>query len=334
MLYCEEGRYQLGGWPIRDAHPHGWLTFAEVIQFSSNIGAAKVAERLGQERFYEYLRTFGFGARTGIALPGETAGIMRPVEAWARIDLATHSFGQGISVTPLQMAVAFAAIANGGELVRPFVVRRIVAADGRVVLRNRPAVVRRVISPQAARTVTALLERVVHEPGGTGTRARLDGFTVAGKTGTAQKAKRDGRGYSAKRVGSFAGFAPADDPRIAVLVLIDEPRTSSYGGVVAAPVFRAIATAALERFGVESIRPAGAQPVAAAPQPASPRGAPASGGTPSFLGLSLREVFARAQETGWDVRVTGTGYVRAQVPAVGAPPADDPRLALRLEPGE
>jgi len=336
MLYCEKGRYRIGKWPIRDAHPHGWLTFADVIRYSSNIGASKVAERLGQERYHHYLRTFGFGARTDIGLPGETGGIMRAVKTWARIDLATHSFGQGVAVTPLQMAVAFAAIANGGELLRPFIVRRIVAAQGAVVVRNQPSVVRRVMNQRAAETVTALLRGVVEETGGTGTRARVEGFTVAGKTGTAQKANPDGRGYSSKRVGSFAGFVPADDPRLVIVVVIDEPRTSSYGGVVAAPVFRAIAAAALKRSGVEPRRPRGMieGPVVApvAVQPAS--AAIAADGMPSFLGLSLREALTRAHEAGWDVQLTGTGYVRHQVPAPGSALADDRQVALRLVPEE
>src|SRR4029077_2611081 len=152
MFFCENGRYRIGRWTVHDAHRHGWLSFAEVIQYSSNIGASKVAERLGAERYYRYLRAFGFGQRTGIELPGETPGIMRPVGSWARIDLAVHSFGQGVSVTPVQMAAAFGAIANGGGLMRPFVVRRIVDPSGAVVLENAPVAVRRVVSARAAAT--------------------------------------------------------------------------------------------------------------------------------------------------------------------------------------
>src|SRR5207244_4357041 len=146
LFFCERGRFLTGGRAIHDAHPHGWLSFAEVIQYSSNIGASKVGERLGRERYHRYLRAFGFGARTGIELPGETPGIMRPVASWSQIDLATLSFGQGVSVTPLQMAAAFAAIANGGTLLRPFVVKRIVAPGGELVLENEPTAVRRVVS--------------------------------------------------------------------------------------------------------------------------------------------------------------------------------------------
>ncbi len=345
MFFCENGRYQIGKWTVHDSHPHGWLSFAEVIQYSSNIGATKVGDRLGRDRYYRYLRAFGFGQRTGIELPGETPGIMRPVDSWARIDLATHSFGQGVSVTPVQMAAAFAAIANGGTLYKPFVVKRIVAPTGEVVLENEATALRRTVSARSAKTTTELLERVVEEEGGTGAKARLDEFPVAGKTGTAQKVDPRTGGYSSKRIGSFVGFVPADAPRLVILVLIDEPTTTSYGGIVAAPVFRAIAGTVLKRLGVEPSRPtelaSAPRPPAPAPSPRRPaRVAPATpepaaavmdaDATPSFLGLSLREAVNRARAAGWEVSVTGSGYVAAQEPSPGSPAAADRRLALRL----
>jgi len=296
---------------------------------------------LGAERYYRYLRAFNFGERTGIELQGETRGILRPVESWARIDLATHSFGQGIAVTPLQMVVAFGAIANGGRLMRPYLVRRIVAPDGRLVLENAPVVVRQVIRPETARVVTGLLRRAVEEEGGTGARARIDGFSVAGKTGTAQKPDLRSGGYSSKRIGSFVGFVPADSPRVVVVVMIDEPKTSSYGGVVAAPVFRGIASAALARLGVGPSAPlvqlaaappaAGATPPAAHTSPRAANGPAAVGsGMPSFLGLSLREALTRAQASGWEVQVTGSGWVVAQTPSPGSALVPERRLALQL----
>src|SRR5262249_11491142 len=150
-------------------------------------------------------------------LPGESPGILRSVDSWARIDLATHSFGQGVSVTALQMAVAFGAIANRGILMRPFLVRRVVDRSEHVTVENRAVAGRRVVSERTAATVTTLLRRVVEEKGGTGERARLDDFPVAGKTGTAQKVNQQTGGYSSKRIGSFVGFVPADRPRIVVL---------------------------------------------------------------------------------------------------------------------
>jgi cell division protein FtsI (penicillin-binding protein 3) len=352
MIFCENGRFALGRWTINDTHKHGWLSFAEVVQYSSNIGTSKVAEKVGRTRYAEFLRAFGFGQRTGLELPGESPGIMRAVERWARIDLATHSFGQGIAVTPVQMAAAFGAIANDGVLMQPYVVSRVVGPGGRVLQRREPTVVRRVVSAKTARTVTTLLRRVVEEKGGTGGRAKLEDFPVAGKTGTAQKVDPTTGGYSSKRIASFAGFVPADAPRAVIVVVIDEPRTNSYGGVVAAPVFREIAAAVLGRLGVvPSARPEGNEPLRAAAArparrpPAKARdaiaraerdvdSAPQLPAMPSFLGLSLREALARAQEGGWAVEVTGTGYVQTQAPPPGAPLSADRRLALRLVPGE
>ena len=235
MIFCENGRFPFGRWTINDTHKHGWLSFAEVVQYSSNIGTSKVAEKVGRTRYAAFLRAFGFGQRTGMELPGESPGIMRAVERWARIDLATHSFGQGIAVTPVQMAAAFGAIANDGVLMQPYVVSRVVGPGGRVLQRRDPTEVRRVVSAKTARAVTTLLRRVVEEKGGTGSRAKLDDFPVAGKTGTAQKVDPTTGAYSSKRIASFAGFVPADDPRAVIVVVIDEPRTNSYGPTLSTP---------------------------------------------------------------------------------------------------
>ncbi len=337
-IFCENGAHPIGKWVIHDSHPHGWLSFAEVIQFSSNIGVSKVADRLGKERFNEYLRAFGFGQRLGIELPDESPGIMRPIGKWARINLATTSFGQGISVTPLQMAAAYGVIANGGTLMKPYLVRRITSPSGEVTQEHRPTAVGRVISEKTARITTELLRRVVEEKGGTGSKARLEDFSVAGKTGTAQKVDSRTRAYSSKRIGSFVGFVPADKPRAVILVLIDEPSTSSYGGVVAAPVFRAIAGEVLAALRVQApARPTVEQPPSVVPVemaeavPALPGDVgPVRPGTPSFLGLSMREALTRAHATGWTVEVTGSGWVAEQTPAAGSPLADDRRLALEL----
>jgi cell division protein FtsI (penicillin-binding protein 3) len=210
------------------------------------------------------------------------------------------------------------------------------------VLENEPTALRRVVSVHSAQTTTDMLRRVVEEEGGTGTKARLDDFPVAGKTGTAQKVDPRTGGYSSKRIGSFVGFAPADQPRVVVLVLIDEPGTTSYGGIVAAPVFRAIAGTVLKRLGVVPARPTQLVSAPAAPATPPPR-APApraetpvvvADGMPSFLGLSLREAVSRAHEGGWRVSVSGSGYVAAQQPSPGSPPAADRRLALRLDAGQ
>lgn len=254
-VYCEEGRYRVGHQVIRDHRPRGWLSFAEVLQYSSNIGTVKVAEALGRERLYSYVSAFGFGEKTGVDLPGEVSGRVRPVERWGPIDLATMSFGQGLAVTPLQMTRAFAAIANGGLLLRPYVMRRIVAPDGTVLVERTQVVARRVLRRKTAAQMAAMLRRVVEEEGGTGHLARLPGVAVAGKTGTAQKVDPlTGRYSPTAHVASFVGFVPAQDPRVVIFVMIDEPTKSPYGGVVAAPVFREVAEAVLVRAGTESER--------------------------------------------------------------------------------
>ncbi|HVO95169.1 MAG TPA: penicillin-binding protein 2, partial [Terriglobales bacterium] len=229
LFYCEMGRYPYAGKIIHDTHPHGWLSFSKILQVSSNIGFTKVAEKLKRDRFYKYIEKFGFGRTTGIDVPGEVPGLLRKVENWSAIDLATHAFGQGISATPMQMVMAYAAIANGGFLMRPYVMRRVISPQGEVLLENQPHVVRRVVSEKTAQQLASMLSEVTTE-GGTGVMANIDGFEVAGKTGTAQKADPVSGGYSAdKRMSSFVGFAPAESPRIVVGVFVDEPRGEVYG---------------------------------------------------------------------------------------------------------
>ncbi|HEX9454203.1 MAG TPA: penicillin-binding protein 2, partial [Candidatus Binatia bacterium] len=230
LFYCEMGKYHYAGKIIHDTHPNGWLSFSKILQVSSNIGFTKVAEKLKKERYFKYIEKFGFGKVTGLDVPGEVSGLLRRAENWSSIDLATHAFGQGISTTPMQMVMAYAAVANGGFLMRPFVTRKVVSPSGEVLLENQPHVVRRVISEKTAKLLGSMLRDVTAE-GGTGAMANIEGFEVAGKTGTAQKADAAHGGYSSKkRVGSFVGFVPANDPRLVALVLIDEPEVNVYGG--------------------------------------------------------------------------------------------------------
>lgn len=246
LIHCENGSYRVGGRTIHDTHPHGLLTAEDVLKVSSNIGSAKIGKMLERKRLYENLRNFGFGQKSGVDLPGEENGVLRDPSRWFEIDLATISFGQGISVTPLQLATATAAIANGGYLMEPYVVEKVTDSEGQVVSERQPKVVRQVISSDVAARVARMMETVTADDG-TGIKARVPGFRVAGKTGTAQKVDPVTGGYSAdKRVASFVGFAPAEDPRLVVLVMIDEPRGQVYGGLVAAPVFSRVSTQALQ----------------------------------------------------------------------------------------
>ena len=239
-VFCEEGAFLVAGRRFRDAHPYGWLTFREVVELSSNIGTIKVAERLGKDVLYRYARTFGFGAETGIDLPGEVKGILRPPSAWSGRSLASIAVGQEVSVTAIQMACAYAAVANGGMLMRPQIVLEVKGAGGKVLKRMKPEPVRRVVSEETARKLVEFLEGVVER--GTGREARIPGVRVAGKTGTAQRPLEGGGGYApGEFVASFVGFLPAEDPELLCLVVIDTPREGGhYGGQVAAPVFRRV----------------------------------------------------------------------------------------------
>lgn len=244
-FFCENGSMELAGKVIHDTHKHGTLTVREIMKVSSNIGAAKIATKLGKERYYDYLTSFGFGSPTGIELKGEGSGILRSMKTWSKLELANISFGQGVSVTPLQLTTAFSAIANGGYLMKPYLVKDILDREGKVIRRNQPQIVKKVIGGETALKVTEMLRDVVSD-GGTGTSAALSGYDVAGKTGTAQKVSENGRGYSeGKHVASFIGFVPAQSPELVVFVAIDEPVGIQYGGIVAAPAFKAIAETSL-----------------------------------------------------------------------------------------
>jgi cell division protein FtsI (penicillin-binding protein 3) len=239
---CQMGKMMVGKYAVHDTHPHGPLTVAEVFKFSSNIGATKIARRLGRERLAASLARFGFGHKTGIGLPGEQSGVVRPIEKWGDIGFANVSFGQGMTATPLQIVSGMAAIAAGGVYHPPRIVAQVVHSDGSFeALPERPAI--RVISEKAARAMTDIMVGVT-EVGGTARAAAIEGYAVAGKTGTAQKVS-GGHYDASKWVSSFIGFAPADDPRIAIAVMVDEPQGAHLGGAVAAPIFREIAEQAL-----------------------------------------------------------------------------------------
>jgi cell division protein FtsI (penicillin-binding protein 3) len=249
VVFCENGRYRVGGHVIHDVTPQQWLSLTDVLRVSSNIGAAKIGELAGAEELYATLRKFGFGDETGIDCPGESPGVVSPWRRWSRVDQCAIAFGQGISVTALQLAAATAAIANDGVLMRPFVVQAVTDKNGRLVRRQEPTQVRRAVSSKIAGQVREMMTRVVSEDG-SGALAMLDGYTAAGKTGTAQKADSRGSYAENRYVASFVGFAPAEAPEIVVLVVIDEPKASHYGGVVAAPAFKRIAEETLHYLNV------------------------------------------------------------------------------------
>lgn len=263
LFDCEMGRMKVGKYTIRDTHPMATVTAAEVYQQSSNIGTVKVGRRVGKEKLAEVLRAFGFGTRSGIGLPGERYGVLRPVERWGEIGLATVSFGQGLTATPLQITAGFAAVAAGGMYKPPRIGLRVVDADGSVqeLLPKMPE--RRAISEKAAKQLLEIMAGVP-TPKGTAKLAAVPGYRVAGKTGTAQKVS-GGRYDPDKWLSSFVGVVPVEDPRLVISVFIDEPTPVHLGGKVAAPVFREIAEAALKYL---NIAPSHPNEVSAEPTPA------------------------------------------------------------------
>jgi cell division protein FtsI (penicillin-binding protein 3) len=240
IFFCENGEYRIGRNIVHDTKSHGWLSLQQIVKYSSNIGSVKMAEKLGPKQLHDYLRAFGFGSRSGIACPGETAGSLSSFKAWSAIDTGAISFGQGISVSAIQLITAASAIANDGILMKPMLVKAITDRSGRTVERYSPEPVRRVVASHTAATVRRILKTVITE-GGTGVNAALEGYTVCGKTGTAQKIDDSGSYAKGRYLSSFIGFAPADHPEVAILVIVDEPTIQSYGGIVAAPAFRQIA---------------------------------------------------------------------------------------------
>jgi cell division protein FtsI (penicillin-binding protein 3) len=242
---CEEGRYMVGNNVVHDIHAYGSLSFEDILKYSSNIGAVKIGAKVGPEYLNDKLKAFGFGKRTGLDCPGETSGSVLPLERWSDMDALAICFGQGVSVSALQLTAGVCAVANDGVLMKPYLVQAMMR-KGRLVRSFSPTKMRRVVSSDTARSLTSMLERVVGK-GGTGQKAALRGYRVAGKTGTAQKVDPETRGYASdKHVAIFAGFVPAKDPAIVVLVVVDEPKKHYYGGVVAAPAFRRIARETLQ----------------------------------------------------------------------------------------
>ena len=330
---CENGKYKIANCTIHDTHSYGRLSVSDVLKYSSNIGAAKIGFKLGDERLFRYLKNFGFGDRTGIDLPGESPGNLRDKRRWYSVDLANISFGQGVSASAIQLVSAISAVANGGNLMKPYIVERVLDDTGQDVQKFEPQLVRRVISPETSKQMAGIMETVTAS-GGTGTNASVEGFRVAGKTGTAQKVDSVTRRYGAKRTASFVGFIPADKPKLTILVVVDEPKTSQYGGVVAAPAFRGIAQNTLAYLKIVPSAVAAKQPrvmetrevakAASAPvEDAMAEGdameEPVEGDIimPDFRGMSMRKVLQVMEKRNINIRLLGSGRAMEQSPPPG-----------------
>jgi len=343
---CEHGALAVAEYTIHDDKPFDILTPAQILAFSSNIGAAKIGGSLGREGLYRGLRRFGFGSRTDIGLPGESAGILRDYRHWYEMDAATIAFGQGMSVNALQLCTAMGALANDGQLMQPTLVRRLVDGNGETLREFRPRVERQVVPRATARLVADMLTGVTG-PGGTAEDAALEGYLVAGKTGTAQKADYAHGGYDGDAwVASFVGFVPAEDPRLVISVIIDEPAIAHYGGRVAGPIFRRIAEATLRHLGVPpqgvavTERPRRAAPAAAVVAPPAPEQvaatdlspAPGAGETrvPDLLSLAARAALVQLRTARLTGRLEGSGRVVHQDPAPGDVVPEGTRVDLSL----
>lgn len=355
-FFCENGEMKIGSHTIHDIHPAAWMSLTGILQRSSNIGAAKVGEKLGRERLGELFKGVGFGARSGIELPGELPGLMRPSNTWGPIHVATMSYGHGIAVTTLQLAAAYRALAADGMYKAPRLVREIKYADGRST-KVTPAPERRVFKSSTVRLVTPMLEAVVADEG-TGYLARVPGYRVAGKTGTSTKIDTVAGGYTNDRyAASFAGFLPAEAPRVVIAVAIDEPMKLHHGGDTAAPVFARIGEVAMRAMGVvpsaviiepkKDAKPSVAEAteipkvektLAAADTAAAMSQKQSNlidagvekGTVPSFIGLTAREAMDRYSEMELhaELQIEGSGRVVRQSPSAGS--HDDPKKRLHL----
>ncbi|WP_241420994.1 penicillin-binding transpeptidase domain-containing protein [Candidatus Contubernalis alkaliaceticus] len=286
-----------------DRGGHGSINFLEVVQGSCNPGFITLGQRLGEEDMIKYLHAFGFGSRTGIDLPGEGLGILFTPEQMGPVELATTSFGQGVSVTPLQQVMAVAAMANGGNLLRPYIVKEFRDEHGNVVKRNEPEIIRQVLAPETSEQVTWIMETVVQE--GSGLNAYIEGYQIAGKTGTAQKVG-DGRYLAGKNIMSFVGFVPADDPQILLFIAVDEPkRGPMWASQIAAPIFRNMMVDILNYLNI--------------PQQAAEEQEVRTVSVPDMVGMTIDEASAGVNNEGLILKIVGEGDVIArQTPKPGA----------------
>jgi len=358
---CQMGQITVAGRLIHDHHAFGVLTVADALAQSSNVGAIKLGLLVGNESMYEYIRRLGFGARTGIDLKGESPGILRTLNRWQSSSIGSIAIGQEIAVTPLQMATAYCVIANNGMLVKPHLVRELRSPDGAVVFQAKPEA-RRVLKPETTAALRTMFEGVTLH--GTARKAQLEGYSAAGKTGTAQKIDPKTRTYSTtKYIGSFVGFAPVKNPAVVIIVVIDEPMGSYHGGDIAAPVFQEIASQILPELSITPDQELKARPEliaqASRPSPQQAREeerqterreatlpkvarnfsqtrevvfAPATNRAalmPDLRGQSVRDTVRICAQLGLRLEARGEGHATRQIPAAGS--EVDPGQIVRVE---
>lgn len=346
-FFCEDGSYKIGDRIIREAdrnHKFGWLTVSEILAFSSNIGTAKIAIDMGSNRVRSILSEFGFGAKTGVDLPGEAKGTLLPLP-WNTHLLSNVSFGQGVAVTPLQMANAYAAIANGGILKTPYILQSVKDAETGEVQETKSAEGKRILSIEEASHMRYLLTSVT-APGGTGVNAKVNGFIVGGKTGTAQKVSTKGRGYiPGEYISSFAGFIPAHEPRFVIYIAVDQPRKAYYGSQVAAPIFSRVASYAARKEGLAPVllSEKNLVPKSIEVEPSLPSLSKIQAQkvtedinrekietVPDLHALTLREILQRMQDKEVKLQIRGQGTVSDIIPSPGEPLPADKTIQIML----
>lgn len=355
-FYCEKGNFRIGNRVIRESdtnHKFEDLTVSQILALSSNVGTTKISFKMGAEKLRQGLLDFGFGQRAGVDIPGEARGSVLPLP-WRQHLLSNISFGHGITSTPLQMANAYAAIANGGVLNTPYIVDAIRDAESGVLQETKVKPIRRVLTPEQAAQMRAMLVGVTG-PEGTGGNARVEGFMVAGKTGTAQKVNPNGRGYvRGGYISSFGGFIPANDPKFVIYVAIDSPKKSYYGGTVAAPLFSRVASYAVRKEGIaplpmaeestsgpkrklatvtlpKSVAKPAPKQILTATELDQVTQVEATDTVPALVNMSTREVLRRVSGQDLKVRFVGQGLVSEVVPAAGSALPESKEITVILK---
>lgn len=336
--YCEMGKFKVGDRVIREAdskHQFGNLTVAEILAYSSNVGSAKIAFDLGDNEVREGLLAFGFGQKLGVDLPGEAKGALQATP-WNQHLLSNISFGHGISASALQIANGYAALVNGGILRTPYVVESVRDPESGELKKSEPKVIRRVLTAEESEKMRLMLMSVTND-GGTGVNARVNGFLVGGKTGTAQKANPNGRGYLPNSyISSFAGFIPAHQPQFVIYVAVDDPQKSYYGSQVAAPVFSRLASYAARKEGLAPLILSGEKKLmlsegksagsVAAVQKVNSNIAK----IPDLKSLSVREVIREFSGRDVEIKFVGTGKVDSTEPPAGSEIKDTKKITVYL----
>ena len=333
-FFCENGQFTFAGEIVNDHEDYGLLTFPQIIENSSNVGIIKIAERIGTKKLYRACRDFGFGMPTNISFSGESPGTLRHLTKWSGFSIASVSMGQEIAVTTLQLAMAYAAIANGGFLMKPLLVKQIIDSNGKSIYKESPEVLRKVSKPKVMKQLTKMLTRVVET--GTGTSAHLPGWSIAGKTGTAEKFI-DGEYSKTKYISNFAGFFPSDNPQIVGVVVINEPKYGfHWGGIGAAPVFRRVVKRIInmdDSIQILKDKYHKQKPSMLADDVFEPNNFPIkpiftkavyvdmdqySNSMPDVRGMSLLQAKVILREMGYKIKFSGSGQVAWQSPKPGA----------------